>query len=174
MRRIQQQGYGLRQACLGFTLLELLVVLVIMGILVGLAVINISGNDPDRALAYEAQRLQQCLRLAGEEAVENNQTLGVRFQQGSYGFLQYDGVQWTPPTDPPCRPHQLPVWMGWDLAIEGQQPMASQKGQPAPPQLWILASGEYTPFTVRLLGTDMSYQIQGDLLGRMRVERLMP
>ncbi len=161
---------GRLHACRGFTLLELLIVLVIMGVLVGLAVINVAGNDPDRVLAYEAQRLQQCLRLGGEEAIENGQILGLRLEADGYGFLRYDGRQWAQLADPPCRPHRWPGWVDMQLALEGQQPSLSSSQ--AAPQLWLLPGGEATSFSVELAGGGVRYRVQGDLLGRLQMERL--
>jgi len=109
--------------------------------------------------------------VGSEEAIENGQILGLRLGPDGYGFLRYDGRQWMELGDPPCRPHRWPGWVDMQLALEGQPPRSS--GQSAP-QLWLLPGGEATPFSVELAGGGVRYRVQGDLLGRLQMERLTP
>jgi len=55
----------------GFTLIELMVVMVILGVVVMFAVAK-SGGDAHRELKNEANRLHGVLRMASEEAVFSN------------------------------------------------------------------------------------------------------
>ncbi len=57
----------------GFTLLELLVVLVIIGIVSSFAVLSTGLATHDKPLDKEAQRLLALMQMAGEEAVLKTQ-----------------------------------------------------------------------------------------------------
>ena len=77
----------------GFTLIELMVVLVVAGVLLSLVSLS-GGGNAERALRYEAERVAQLLALAREEA----QVLGtpIRFEANSdrYRFLVRQDRQW--------------------------------------------------------------------------------
>lgn len=82
----------------GFTLLELLVVLVIMGIMLGAVSLN-AVQSVHQKLQADAQRISLLLQLAREEAiVRNRQTAFEVFEQG-YQFLVLNENKWEKITD---------------------------------------------------------------------------
>lgn len=78
----------------GFTLLELLVTLLVIGLGVGVASLSISGTR-NNELQNAARQLHAQMRLASEEAILNNQQLGLIFDvetaesDGRFSFPQY-------------------------------------------------------------------------------------
>ena len=79
----------------GFTLLELLVVLVIAGIMLGAVVLNI--NPGQRQLLYnEAQRIALLMQLARDEAIVRNQAIAFESDNARYRFLIREGNEWRP------------------------------------------------------------------------------
>ncbi|AOY97546.1 type II secretion system protein GspH (plasmid) [Cupriavidus sp. USMAA2-4] len=82
----------------GFTLLELLVVVMIAGILLGLAAVN-AHPDPRRRLHGEAQDLALRFQSAHEEA--RLRSAPVVWEAGAqrYRFLARGGGQWQPLRD---------------------------------------------------------------------------
>lgn len=73
----------------GFTLLEVLVVLAIMGLLVGL--VSVVALPGDRArLGLETERLARLLALAGEEARFSGRAIAWTAEAPGYRFWQYD------------------------------------------------------------------------------------
>lgn len=75
----------------GFTLLELLVVLVIGGLLIGLASLSFSRN-PRGDLIEEGQRLALVFETAGDEAQLRNTPLEWQPSNGGYRFaMRVDG-----------------------------------------------------------------------------------
>ena len=82
-----------RRAPRGFTLLELLIVLVIAGVLIGLVSIN-AVPDERRALENDAQRIALLLQLAREEAIIRNRPVAFEAQPDRYRFLVRDGNEW--------------------------------------------------------------------------------
>ena len=77
----------------GFTLLELLIVLVIVGITLGM--ISFKGLPDDRQiLLSDAQRIALLLQLARDEAIVRNRPLAFEAEAGGYRFLIRDEGTW--------------------------------------------------------------------------------
>ena len=72
----------------GFTLLEVLVVLVIIGIIAAMAVVSTSVLGGDRQMDEEAQRLQSVLAQAREESMLDGRDVGMRVDRQGYDFLR--------------------------------------------------------------------------------------
>ena len=79
-----------RQNIKGFTLIEILVVIVIISISVGLVVVNFTTGGVEKKAEEEAIRLQQLLRVAHQQSVIRAEEYGVRFYKTSYRFMKYD------------------------------------------------------------------------------------
>lgn len=78
----------------GFTLVELMVVLVVMGLIAGAVVLTVPDGRP--RLADEAERLAARLVMAREEAVITNKSVDVAFTSRGYAFRKLVGGTWTP------------------------------------------------------------------------------
>lgn len=77
----------------GFTLLELLVVLVIMGIMLGAVSLNAMQSTLQR-LQTDAQRISLLLQLAREEAIVRNRPTAFEVQEKGYQFLVLNDNKW--------------------------------------------------------------------------------
>ncbi|RZI43425.1 type II secretion system protein GspH [Herbaspirillum sp. HC18] len=77
----------------GFTLLELLVVLVIAGILIGMVALNAMPGER-QALQGDAQRVALLLQLARDEAIVRNRPIAFEADSDRYRFLIRDGDKW--------------------------------------------------------------------------------
>ncbi|MBC3879763.1 GspH/FimT family pseudopilin [Undibacterium sp. LX40W] len=77
----------------GFTLLELLVVLVIMGIMLGAVSLNAMQSTRQR-LQTDAQRISLLLQLAREEAIVRNRPTAFEANQAGYRFLVLNDNRW--------------------------------------------------------------------------------
>ena len=78
----------------GFTLLEILVVVVIAAIIFSLSTLAIRGTTPEELLQTEARRLDRLLQLAQEEAILRGEEYGLEFGPQSYRFLIYVDNDW--------------------------------------------------------------------------------
>lgn len=79
----------------GFTLLELLTVLVIAGILLGMVALNAMPGER-QALQTEAQRVALLLQLARDEAIVRNRPIAFEADSHRYRFLVRDNNKWEP------------------------------------------------------------------------------
>ena len=160
----------------GFTLLEVLVVMLIIGVLVSFAVLSISRGDT--SVQDETQRLAALIRLAGQEAVSQGQEFAVEFDSTGYAFLSFDGEKWQPIADDELlRPRSLPQELVIDIELEGERlTLAGQSPEEEEkatlPRLFLLSSGEMSPFdlTVHKSGAGGAYHIIGTARGDLHVK----
>ena len=78
----------------GFTLVEILVVMVIIGITLGMASLN-AIPSPRQDLENEAKRLTLLLQLARDEAIVRNRQVAFEATAERYRFLVRDDTGWT-------------------------------------------------------------------------------
>lgn len=159
-----------RRRAPGFTLLELLVVLLIIGVMTSFAVLSIGGRTLSDRLDNEAARLQQLFQLAQDQALFNRTELGFFSDEQRYGFLVPDGEGgWEPHSGSgPLRVRSYGEPFEGVLFVEGQA-VAPPDPDALEPSVLILSSGEMTPFRLEIRapeGTPPAI-IRGDGLGRI-------
>ncbi|NQD35666.1 type II secretion system protein [Permianibacter sp. IMCC34836] len=108
--------FMLRQSPRGFTLLEILVVVVIIGLMAGAMVMI--GSDNRAAVARdEIEQLNAKMKLALEEAQLNGVELGLVVTEHDYRFVTFGNDRWSPISDDKAyQLHRLPD--GFELALE--------------------------------------------------------
>ena len=82
----------------GFTLVEILVVMVIIGITLGMASLN-AIPSPRQDLENEAKRLTLLLQLARDEAIVRNRQVAFEATPNRYRFLVRNDTGWVPVTE---------------------------------------------------------------------------
>ena len=85
------------RAARGFTLVEVMVVLVIIGIVLGMVSLN-AIPSPHQNLQQEAQRLALLLQLARDEAIVRNRLVTFEANTERYRFLVRNENHWDPVT----------------------------------------------------------------------------
>jgi general secretion pathway protein H len=174
----------------GFTLLELMVVLVLIGIIFSFAVLSLGGDDYAELMEQETHRMITLLGLASDEAVLRGDELAVLFAEDGYSFLILDEDQkWRATSDDGLlKSYTLPEGIDLRLEVEGEPPILTatsiddlelQQTDPdddqeeeLQPQVFILSSGEMTPFTVTFMSRQsrMRYHLTASLLGSLSWE----
>ncbi len=159
----------------GFTLLEIMVVLVLIGIITSFALLSVGGGPRER-LAEEAQRLAALVQLHQQEAILSGEPRGIRFARTGYAILRQDEKgAWQPPiaAADTLIQHELPDEVALGLWVEGRP--AALKNVGKRPQVLLLTSGEATEFVAVFgladeRGPDSPlYRVAGDALGRLTV-----
>lgn len=77
----------------GFTLVELLIAVAIMGLAAGAVIL--SAPDPRPAVAEDAERFAARLSRAREEAILSNRPVAVDATSVGYAFAVFDGAAWS-------------------------------------------------------------------------------
>ncbi|MBD3670595.1 MAG: type II secretion system minor pseudopilin GspH [Gammaproteobacteria bacterium] len=154
----------------GFTLLELMVVLMIIGILFTLGVMSLNLGDQQAKVEQEIRRIVGVVELAQEEAVLKRQEMALRFERDGYSFLTLEENKWVPfDRDRQYKPYTLPDDMR--LYVDVQDGGAPRQGNEKTQALaYILSSGEVTPFELTIEAVDGSQRsLSVDLIGRTRI-----
>jgi len=102
VRNAKRRALRRGRACAGFTLVELMVVLVIVG-LMGVAVVLTAPGDAD-TLTREADTLAARLLRAQEEAILTTRAVQVVVDTQGYSFERQDFGQWQPLHEGPFEP----------------------------------------------------------------------
>lgn len=146
----------------GFTLIEVLVVLLIISIMLGVIGVNLM-RDPQDLAREEADRLALLLQAAQQEAVLQGQVYAVDISDNGYRFLRLDDEgQLQPVADDILRERQLPpgvTIVSVMLDGGGDRP---KEGIVLPP------SGELPGFTILIGAHEARWKVVGTPRGEIR------
>ena len=147
----------------GFTLLELLVVLVIAGILLGAVALNAMPGDR-QWLQSEAQRIALLLQMARDEAIVRNRPVAFEADDYRYRFLIRHDDKWQALTDDPVwREREFsraPVQLSVMPMVSKSLPVRISFGREPVDKAFVLTLG--------LAGQSVS--VQADGLGNFQVQ----
>lgn len=138
----------------GFTLLEMVVVLALIGVILGFARLSLGDGGAGARLEQDARTLAAALRLAQEEAVLDGRELGLCLAAEGYQFRRLVDRRWQPLVDAQVlRARRLGGERHLSLRIDGQAvALPDRLGQVDRPQVFLLSTGEATPFCVAVAG----------------------
>lgn len=129
-----------------FSLIEILVVLVIIGITIGIAMLAFGDFGQKRRVALAAEQFINFVKVLQQQAIIETATLGILVQKNRYQALRFDPIaeKWlyTPAKEGLFQQHAFPSRISIEL-----QPRSSGSY----PQIVINESGELTPFTMDVL-----------------------
>ena len=157
----------------GFTLIEILVVLVIVGILMAVAMLSFGILADDDDMDREARRLASLIELVSDEATIQGRDFGLEFMSGGYRFVEYDPLtdQWFEVVgDDYLTDRELDEGVEFDLFLEEKMVLLHERPQDTEreeddddrrpdrdltddslPHVLIMSSGDVTPFELRLV-----------------------
>jgi len=150
-----------------------MVVLVIIGVILTFIGLSTGGDSRAEQMQREMRRLAALIELASEEAVLRSEQLAIRFGETDYEFMLLDANQWNPINDIPLlRPRELPKGIELRLELEENPPPGLEAEEAESPQVFLLSSGEMTPFILTLSApeTERRFQVKASLLGQLELE----
>ncbi|WP_245742659.1 type II secretion system minor pseudopilin GspH [Marinobacter segnicrescens] len=167
----------LRQA--GFTMIEILVVLVLLGLLASLAIVNLGGGE-QRELNSKVRELYVLMQTAAEQAILNNEELGLVVDEQGYRFLVYDELEqtWRSESERLFQGRNFPEWMSVTLFSEDDIPRLARGNDEEDeegslrPDIVFYSSAETTPFELEFLATtspDYRFRLEADGLDDIKM-----
>ena len=162
-----------RRHCAGFTLIELMVVIVIISIMFTFATLAIRSDSPEEIIHREALRFERLVELALEEATLRGEEYALEIYIDGYRFYRFEN-EWIPLSDDTLlKDRELPEDMEIEMSLEeteividpgasmqalgegdedtdgeetdGAADAEKDKADKATPQIFLLSSGEITP-----------------------------
>ena len=163
----------------GFTLIEVIVVVAIIGIMLSVVSFRFAGQSPAEKLHTEAQRMKALMEIVLEEALLKSNEYGMRFTETYYEFMLYDQAtdEFTLiEDDNMLKKRELPEEMSMELDAEGltlDDMIFSEEEDK--PHVFLYSSGEVSPaftMTFRSTLTDISYTLATDGVGKTEIEKI--
>ncbi|KAB5495687.1 type II secretion system protein GspH [Serratia sp. RJAL6] len=123
----------------GFTLLETMLVLLLLGVTSGLVMLSFPADE--KPLAQQGERLSHWLNALAERAEREGVRYGVAFDDGGWRSVAEAGRE-------SREQYALPDGVALRLSVEGQT--FALAAEAALPQVWLYPGGETTAFSVEL------------------------
>ncbi|NIJ23109.1 prepilin-type N-terminal cleavage/methylation domain-containing protein [Sphingomonas japonica] len=127
-----------RQA--GFTLVEMLIVLAIIGVAAGAVTLGIGSATRAPSAESEARRLSQRLQAAADDAMLGDRMIAFMADEGGYGFAQRAGAGWQVMAGEAMGYHRLPG--GMVMTLDQRPPVVMGVEGVARPMLAAIEAGE--------------------------------
>ena len=195
--RIRPTGQG-RPSVIqrGFTLLELLVVILVIGLIMSFASLSV-GQTGGRVADEEGRRLAALIQLAEEESILRGEERVVELESNAYQFSLLgpagNPVAMDDGSESTFRARELPGGVTLTATLNGEEAkLTAHKAQPKDeakidaddedksktekkerdrlegPAIMLLSSGEMTPFVLDVRAEDGSiYRVTGDFNGKV-------
>lgn len=144
----------------GFTLIEILVVLIIVGLTLALVQINLTPGE-NTLIKDETIRLETVLKVAQDQVSAGGEPLALELRGDGYRFYARRDSQWQPQTESPLGPHVFPDGIRWGRLLVDNAAVT-------PPKRIIWQPGAHPPqLDLQLVGASRSERLTVDPLGRV-------
>ncbi|XOV81759.1 MAG: type II secretion system minor pseudopilin GspH [bacterium] len=139
----------------GFTLIEILVVVLVVSILMGVVASSFTGSDREQTLRGYSERLALRIEFARDKALQSNREWGVFIDEEGIRFAEFDEVNaiWNPRSDKPFNADPFDRNVEFRLTVEDLPGTLQAPEDPDEdiPQIVLFSSGETTPFEITIV-----------------------
>ena len=162
---ISSANAGRERVQRGFTLIELMVVVVIIGMVVAGTVLAIGSGNSDTQLEQERDRLVAMTQYVRERGELQTREYGLRMTPDSYQYVVYEprnGEWQLDDLDDSLHKRQLPKGLRFSLVVEGREVVIDplpELGQlhssvaDLTPQVMLFSNGDTSDFALTLTRT---------------------
>ncbi len=174
--------HRLRRSSAGFTLVEILVVVVIIGVVSAGIILstNLAGGR-DYELQKEGDRLEALMKYAREQAELQTREYGILFRDDGYMFVTYDVRRqlWRDVfEDDALHDRNLPGGLTIKLSVDARAVVLTRPkdAKDRTPQVILFSNGDLTTFEITLERDDGARSISiaqdttGDVVSKPMVE----
>lgn len=178
----------------GFTLMEVMLVILLMGLAAAAVTMSIGNSGPQQALERTAQQFIAATELVLDETVLSGYFVGIVVEKTSYQFVYYKDSKWHPlEKDRILSEKQMDPGVTLNLVLDGLplvqedetdeswfeepliEPSAEDKKKHPEPQILLLPSGEMSAFELSFIAKtdqgEIDVLVVGDALGRLTLGR---
>ena len=154
----------------GFTLVEILVVLIIVSVMSGIVVTSLPSSFQNSDFDEESLRLKTVIELIREESLTRASEYGLNTDKDNYSFFVYNEIEqnWTQLNTKPYAEHKLGYGILLKTTIEDNELILTDEEDEESsvsnaPRILLLSSGEMTPFEITIaLGRDKTRTLVSD------------
>lgn len=152
----------------GFTLIEVMLVVLIMGLMIGVIFYTVDSSSAQKKLKRSAEKFIALTQVSLDKATLAGRDFGIAFSQDKYHFVELVEQRWQIARDPLLSEQSLEQ-IDMTLEVEGFEWLPDldsfssndifsdreinreldEQEKPHIPQLLILSSGELTPFVLK-------------------------
>ncbi|WP_220733058.1 type II secretion system minor pseudopilin GspH [Shewanella morhuae] len=179
----------------GFTLMEVMLVILLMGLTAAAVTMSIGNSGPQQSLDRTAQQFIAATEMVLDETVLSGQFMGIVIEKTSYQFVFYKDGKWLPlDEDRLLSEKEMEPGVVMNLVLDGLplvqedeeddswfeepliEPSSDDKKKHPEPQIMLFPSGEMSAFELTFIAkTDKRQQaealVAGDALGRLTLGR---
>jgi general secretion pathway protein H len=139
----------------GFTLIEILVVVLVVSILMGVVVSSFTGVDREQTFRGYAERLALRIEIARDKAMQANREWGVYLDREGVRFAEFDEIngEWVPRSEKPFMPDSFDTEVEFRVEVEeipGALDQQADADDEDLPSIVLFSSGETTPFEITI------------------------
>jgi general secretion pathway protein H len=158
----------------GFTLVEILIVILIIGISLSLVVANLFVSEEER-VRQEAERIMAMVERTRDQAAFSGYAIAMRLTDDGVQFMERDPNQidpvWRNATTDTLTPRAWSQGIRVEITTAGSKTPAQIRpadDEKAPPHVTFAPTGVGVPFTMRVFTDRFERVIEGDALGNVQ------
>ena len=150
----------------GFTLIEILIVVLVIGVLLGVVTTSFTGSSNAVVIEGFAQRMITRVEMARDKAIQQNMEWGMRIEKNSYYFMKFNQARgaWSRFSERPFETESLVNDMEMSVKADNYEGGLASQDQLLP-HIVFFSSGEVTPFEIsinHLASPDTIWSLESD------------
>lgn len=157
----------------GFSLIEIMVVVLIIGISASMAVLYIDNSD-DR-LKSDARRLLAMTQYARDDAIISGQSLAMTLDDSldgfEYSFLHLQKGKWVEFSQKPYNAIKLSDDIMLRFALSGKKTQLKIKADEKKNLIYFLPTGETSEFQIWISNKQTEYVLSSTLFGELSLKK---